>query len=112
VVASALVLSTLSFAAGVAGDLSLVSPPEHGTRIVVRIPPELPADTPRAAPMTPLLSTAAAEARQPRRAHRAPIVADTIDVELIEPSVEDLILATAMAAEGVHAETFGRQDGA
>lgn len=66
VVASALVLSTLSFAAGVAGDLSLSDPPNYGTRVVVRIPPAIPSDTPRAAP---LLSTSAAEAA-PAAIHR------------------------------------------
>jgi hypothetical protein len=60
VAAGALALSTLSFAAGVAGDLSLASAPTHGTRVVVRIPPELPADTPHAAPIA-LISTSAAE---------------------------------------------------
>lgn len=69
--AAALALSTLSFAAGVAGDLSLATPPNHGERVVLRLPPELPADTVRAGPLPPLLTTAAAEARplrQPRRA--------------------------------------------
>ncbi|MEZ5960387.1 MAG: hypothetical protein R3C30_08160 [Hyphomonadaceae bacterium] len=59
IAAVALGLSTLSFAAGVAGDLSIIDPPRSGQRVVVRIPPEIPADAPRAAPM---LSTAAAEA--------------------------------------------------
>jgi hypothetical protein len=72
VTATALVLSTLSFAAGVAGDLSMTEPPNHGVRVVVRIPPELPEDTPRAAPIA-LLSTPAAEAREERRAVRRPI---------------------------------------
>jgi hypothetical protein len=69
VVSTALVLSTLSFAAGVAGDLSMGEPPNHGVRVVVRIPPELPEDTPRAAPIA-LLSTPAAEAREERPAVR------------------------------------------
>jgi hypothetical protein len=59
VVASALVLSTLSFAAGVAGDLSLADGPTSGARVVLRIPPELPSDTVRA---RPLVSTSTAEA--------------------------------------------------
>jgi hypothetical protein len=62
VVAAAAVLSTLSFAAGVAGDLSLTQERTSGTRVVLRIPPEIPADAPRAAPIA-LLSTASAEAR-------------------------------------------------
>jgi hypothetical protein len=74
VVAAALALSTLSFAAGVAGDLSLAEGPTHGTRVVLRIPPELPADTPRAAPIA-LISTPAAQAHEtrptPRRTARA-----------------------------------------
>lgn len=59
----ALSLSTLSFAAGVAGDLSIIEPPRSGQRVVLRIPPEIPADAPRAAP---LLSTASAEAAPTR----------------------------------------------
>lgn len=66
VLAVALALSTLSFAAGVAGDLSMTEPPRSGTSVVLRIPPELPADTLRAAPLPPLVRTAAAEARAPR----------------------------------------------
>jgi hypothetical protein len=67
IAAVALCLSTLSFAAGVAGDLSIIDPPRSGQRVVLRIPPEIPSDAPRAAP---LLSTASAEAAQliaPRR---------------------------------------------
>jgi len=69
VVGAALALSTLSFAAGVAGDLSLANGPTHGARVVLRIPPELPEDTPRAAPIA-LISTASAEAREARPAVR------------------------------------------
>jgi len=68
VVASALVLSTLSFAAGVAGDLSLTDPPNYGTRVVVRIPPPISANAQHAAP---LISTSAAEAAQPVIRHIA-----------------------------------------
>jgi hypothetical protein len=57
-----LVLSTLSFAAGVAGDLSLADGPTSGTRVVLRIPPELPLDAVRAAPL-PIVSTPTADAR-------------------------------------------------
>lgn len=60
---TALVLSTLSFAAGVAGDLS--EGPRSGTRVVLRIPPQLPPDTVRAAPIS-LLSTPSAHAREVR----------------------------------------------
>lgn len=52
-------LSTLSFAAGVAGDLSIIDPPRTGQRVVLRLPPEIPADAPRAGP---ILSTASAQA--------------------------------------------------
>jgi hypothetical protein len=62
VMAAAAVLSTLSFAAGVAGDLSLTAEQTSGTRVVLRIPPEIPDDAPRAAPIA-LLSTASAAAR-------------------------------------------------
>jgi hypothetical protein len=83
VVASALVLSTLSFAAGVAGDLSLADPPNYGTRVVVRIPPAIPSDAPRAAP---LISTSAAEAA-PVAAHRI-----AVRVERARPAVTRLAL--------------------
>lgn len=65
----ALGLSTLSFAAGVAGDLSIIDPPRTGQRVVLRLPPEIPADAPRAAP---LLSTATAQAEPLRFVVRAP----------------------------------------
>ncbi|MGQ0531273.1 MAG: hypothetical protein ACT4OF_01105 [Caulobacteraceae bacterium] len=55
-------MSTLSFAAGVTGDLSIIDPPRSGQRVVLRIPPELPAGSVRAAPLPPLISTASAEA--------------------------------------------------
>lgn len=69
VVAAAFALSTLSFAAGVAGDLSLATERTSGERVVLRLPPEIPADAVRAAPLPPLVSTPAAEARPmaPRR---------------------------------------------
>jgi hypothetical protein len=62
VAAVALCLSTLSFAAGVAGDLTIIDPPRSGQSVVLRIPPEIPADAVRAAPLPRLLSTASAEA--------------------------------------------------
>ena len=68
VAAAALMLSTLSFAAGVAGDLS--GPPRSGERVVLRIPPELPEDTVRAAPLPPLTRTATAAAAEVRRPPR------------------------------------------
>jgi hypothetical protein len=60
IAAVAVGLSTLSFAAGVAGDLSILDPPRSGQRVVLRIPPELPANTVRAAPLPRLISTASA----------------------------------------------------
>jgi hypothetical protein len=60
IAAVAVGLSTLSFAAGVAGDLSILDPPRTGQRVVLRIPPELPANTARAAPLPRLISTASA----------------------------------------------------
>jgi hypothetical protein len=62
IAAVAVGLSTLSFAAGVAGDLSILDPPRSGQRVVLRIPPELPANTVRAAPLPPMISTASAAA--------------------------------------------------
>ena len=80
VLAVALVLTTLSFAAGIAGDLSM-DRATTGQSVVMRIPPELPADTPRAGPMRPVVQTAAAEAR-PRLAAAA--VAAPVD-NSVEP---------------------------
>jgi hypothetical protein len=90
VVATAFALSTLSFAAGVAGDLSMAEPPNHGTRVVLRIPPELPEDSPRAAPIA-LLSTPAAEAREERRTVRRP----TAYVEPVQKPSREQALASA-----------------
>jgi hypothetical protein len=60
IAAVAVGLSTLSFAAGVAGDLSILDPPRSGQSVVLRIPPELPTNTVRAAPLPQLISTASA----------------------------------------------------
>jgi hypothetical protein len=68
----ALGLSTLSFAAGIAGDLT--EPPRSGQRVVLRIPPEIPADAPRARPLLSTASAEAAPARSVYRAHRAALV--------------------------------------
>jgi hypothetical protein len=89
VVAAALVLSTLSFAVGVAGDLSLADGPTSGTRVVLRIPPELPEDTLRAGPLPALISTASAEAR--------PIVTPTRVLE-VEPLEKPARLQAAAVA--------------
>lgn len=67
VAAVAIGLTTLSFAAGVAGDLSIIEPPRSGQRVVLRIPPEIPDDAPRA---RPILSTASAEATPLRHVRR------------------------------------------
>lgn len=90
VVSTALVLSTLSFAAGVAGDLSMNEPPNHGVRVVVRIPPELPEDTPRAGPIA-LISTPAAEAR----VERPPVRRRTAYIEPAQKPPREQLLAAA-----------------
>jgi len=68
VFAAAFALSTLSFAAGVAGDLS--PPPASGTVVVLRLPPALPAPAlaPEPAPAPALLRTTAAGSRIPAAA--------------------------------------------
>jgi hypothetical protein len=54
---------TLAFAASVAGDLARADArPRSGSSVVVRIPPELPPDTPRARPLPPLNHGGEAEA--------------------------------------------------
>jgi hypothetical protein len=78
VVGTALVLSTLSFAVGVAGDLSLADPPNFGERVVLRLPPEIPADAPRAAPLPRLVAMAAAE---PTRRRFVPIAFEPMRLE-------------------------------
>ncbi len=87
VVATALVLSTLSFAAGVAGDLTPADGPTSGVPGVLRLPPEIPAYAPRAAPLPPLLSTASAEALPVRRvrAVRAEAIAPSESLEGAPP---------------------------
>lgn len=77
-------LSTLSFAAGVAGDLSITEPPTSGQRVVLRIPPEIPADAPRA---RPLLSTASAIAGPVRRARHA-VAEAPVEVSRLVESVQ------------------------
>lgn len=64
----ALGLCTLSFAAGIAGDLA--EPPTSGVRVVLRIPPELPEDTIRAGPIAQIVQTQVAAAATPQRAPR------------------------------------------
>jgi hypothetical protein len=92
VIAAALVLSTLSFAAGIAGDLSIAEPPNYGERVVLRIPPAIPDDAPRAGP---LLSTASAEARPLAPAHRArPIEANFASLDLLQAPETELELLT------------------
>jgi hypothetical protein len=111
VAAVALGLSTLSFAAGVAGDLTIIDPPRSGQSVVLRIPPELPADAIRAAPLPPLLSTASAEASPAPRArphvaaldaiewaHEPEQAVETALIAAMEPSQKpyrDLVLASA-----------------
>lgn len=73
---ASLALSVLSFAAGLAGDFS-TPPPVSGTSVVVRIPPEIPADSVRA---MALPRTASALARthvadRRTRVEEAPVLA-------------------------------------
>lgn len=84
----ALVFCTLSFAAGIAGDLA--EPPRSGVRVVVRIPPELPDDTIRAGPIARVLTPTAAAAvvtRPPRqlRPESSVIEAADVIVPLVKP---------------------------
>lgn len=91
-------LTTLSFAAGIAGDLSVEAEQRSGQSVVVRIPPELPSDTPRAGPMRPVVQTAAASA-QPHLAGAprtesvdnavAPLEKPTVE-RAAEPAKQDL----------------------
>lgn len=69
VILTAFALCALSFVAGVAGDLS--GPANAGQAVTLRIPPPIPADAPRAAPMRPLVATSTAVAAQPREVTRA-----------------------------------------
>lgn len=93
IAAVAICLSTLSFAAGVAGDLSIIDPPRSGQRVVLRLPPEIPADAVRAAPLPPLLSTASAEAR--------PAPPARIEEPAVEPEIVNFseIMAIELAHE-------------
>ncbi|MEZ5995407.1 MAG: hypothetical protein R3C25_06605 [Hyphomonadaceae bacterium] len=99
----ALALSTLSFAAGVAGDLTTMDPPRSGARVVLRIPPELPADTVRAAPLPPLISTASAEAHAPAAIRRRRS-ADTPARLLAEPVLAPAPVATPVSLPGAEIE--------
>lgn len=81
VAAAAIVLTTLSFAAGVAGDLS--APPEAGERVVVRSPPERPAGAPHAATLQRLASPTASAVeiqRPPRQLRTEPEAAAALEV--------------------------------
>jgi hypothetical protein len=91
VVGTALVLSTLSFAAGVAGDLSLADPPNFGERVVLRLPPEIPADAPRAAPLPRLVAVAAAS--EPARPRFAPIAFEPLRLEPLAWEADGIELA-------------------
>lgn len=82
VLAVALVLTTLSFAAGIAGDLTIEAEQRSGQSVVLRIPPELPPDAPRAGPMRPVVQTASAEAR--------PRLAGAAQTESVDNSVQPI----------------------
>ena len=91
VVATALVLSTLSFAAGVAGDLS--DPPNYGERVVLRLPPAIPEDAPRAGPLQPLLVTASAEALPVHASQQSVLTFEAAYLQPIAVSSEVVALA-------------------
>lgn len=98
VIVAALALTTLSFAAGVAGDLSMIDPPRSGVSVVLRIPPELPADTPRAAPLPPLALSPASAVEPRRRAPVAPVVVAESLIEEPAPAAEPKPVSLAAAA--------------
>ena len=54
---AALALSVLSFAAGIAGDLSIASPTPPS--VIVHLPPPIPANAVRAHPLPPLTTASA-----------------------------------------------------
>ena len=54
---AALALSVLSFAAGIAGDLSIAAPTPPS--VILHLPPPIPANAVRAHPLPPLTTTAA-----------------------------------------------------
>lgn len=76
VVTAACALTALSFAVGVAGDLSQER--NSGMRVVLRIPPELPANTPRAGPLPPLPMTQTAAAETPRVTRITVLIGDQL----------------------------------
>lgn len=63
IIIAAVALTALSFLAGVAGDLS-APPANAGQSVTLRIPPPIPVDAPRAAPL-PVISTRSANAAPP-----------------------------------------------
>ncbi len=91
-------LSTLSFAAGVAGDLSLADPPNFGQSVVLRLPPEIPADAPRAGSLPALVSVAAAD--EPMLARQTDIAFEPIRLEPLawEPARIELVALTEETA--------------
>jgi hypothetical protein len=96
IAAVAVGLSTLSFAAGVAGDLSIIDPPRSGQSVVLRIPPEIPADAPRAGP---LLSTASAQATPVRLARHARRTELRSLVEAVQAAHEETFELTPIGLE-------------
>jgi len=68
---AAIALSVLSFAAGIAGDLSIAAPTPPS--VILHLPPPIPVDAIRAHPLPPLTATARAVpavARVRRAFHR------------------------------------------
>jgi hypothetical protein len=102
IAAVAVGLSTLSFAAGVAGDLSIIDPPRSGQSVVLRIPPEIPADAPRAGP---LLSTASAQATPVRLARHARRTELRSLVEAVQAAHEETFELTPIGLEAAPARS-------
>jgi len=95
VIAAAIALSALSFVAGVTGDLMRPAPANAGVAVTLRIPPELPADAIRAAPLPPLV--ASADAAPPQAAPRL----TRARAERAEPVQESAVRAAKPRADRV-----------
>lgn len=89
IAAVAIALSTLSFAAGVAGDLSNLDQARSGQRVVLRIPPEIPTDAVRAGPLAPVISTASIDV--PQRSLRTTAVAWRRQAAVASPALDGAV---------------------
>lgn len=104
---TAVAFSAFFFAAGVVGDLSRPAPANAGPVVTLRLPPPLPADAVRAAPLPVLaLGTASAAAaetpRRPRAARPAPVALEAVE-EIApapaKPRAERMLYAPASKLE-------------